>query len=110
MFLFILIFSASYSAISQTMVDKYCEIEAKHKNGFTSDISIRVLTGEVDSLFSFKDPSVIRELNKLNEFKTVPDALNFIATQGWTFVAVTSVGGGALEFFFRKSFDKSKLN
>ena len=91
------------------MVDKYCEIEAYHKNGFTSVFSIRLITGNVDSLFSFKDSAVVTELQKLNELKSIPDALNFIAGQGWTFVAVTTIGGGQLEFFFRKSFDLSKL-
>ena len=108
---FICVFGICNAALSQFKIDKYCQIEAYHKSGFTNAFTMRFVPGNVDSLFSFKDSSVLVGLNKLNGLKSIQDALNLMASQGWKFIAVTTTGSiGPLYFYFRKEFDKADLN
>jgi hypothetical protein len=101
----------SYTASSQTHIDKYCEIEAYHKNGFTSAFTIRLAPGHVDSLFSFKDSAVVMGLKKVSGLVSISDAFNLLAEQGWKSIAVvTTEHYGPIKFLFKKEFDPKELN
>ena len=107
----ICLFFIWYNASSQTTIEKYCQIEAYHKNGFTSAYSIRLVPGNVDSLFSFKDSDVIDHLKKVNGLTSISDAFNLLAEQGWKLISSTTLGNGALiEFYFKKDFDRKDVN
>ncbi|HSZ34886.1 MAG TPA: hypothetical protein VK772_16335 [Puia sp.] len=100
-----------YTSFSQSIINKYCEIEAYHKSGFTSVFTIRFVPGNIDSLFSFKDSSVVVGLKKVNGLSSITDALNLLAEQGWNFIAVTTTASvGPIKFFFKKEFDRKELN
>jgi hypothetical protein len=100
-----------YSSFSQSTIVKYCEIEAYHKSGFTNAITIRFVPGTVDSLFSFKDSSVVYGLKKVNGLNSISDALNLLAEQGWNFMTFSSIGNGlVIKFFLKKDFDRKELN
>ena len=103
---------ALYSrAFSQTTVEKYCVIETYNKNGFTSRISIRIVTGNVDTLFSFRDSTVISGLSPINSLTTIPDALNFMGSKGWKLIAATTLAPSLhqTQFYFKKEFDMADL-
>ena len=107
----ICMFGICYTASSQSTIDKYCQIEAYRKSGFTSAFNIRFVPGNVDSLFSFKDSSVVTGLKKVNGLESISDAFNLLAEQGWKFIAVTTTGGfGPIKFLFKKEFDLKELN
>lgn len=94
-------------SFSQTRVTKYCYFEAYYKNGFTtSKFTIKVRLGNIDSLFSFMDTSIISKILKIQEMDTVSDALNYMTNIGWSLVTITS-SGGLREFYFKREFDKS---
>jgi hypothetical protein len=104
-------FFSCYTASSQSTIEKYCQIEAYHKNGFTSVYTIRLVPGNVDSLFSFKDSNVIDHLKSVNGLTSISDAFNLLAEQGWKLIASTTLGNGAqIEFFFKKDFDRKDVN
>ncbi|HEV3222740.1 MAG TPA: hypothetical protein VGZ90_07670 [Puia sp.] len=107
----ICLFFIWYTASSQSTVEKYCQIEAYHKNGFTSAYTIRLVPGNIDSLFSFKDSDVIDHLKKVNGLTSISDAFNLLADQGWKLIASSTLGNGAIiEFFFKKDFDRRDIN
>ena len=105
----ICMFGICYTASSQSTIDKYCEIEAYYKN-YTEAFTIMFVPGNVDSLFSFKDSSVITGLKEVNGLKSISDAFNLLAKQGWKFISVVPKGGGRIEFLFKKEFDPKDLN
>jgi hypothetical protein len=105
----ICMFGICYAAFSQSTIDKYCEIEAYYKT-YTEAFTIRFIPGNVDSIFSFKDSSVVTGLKKVNGLKSISDAFNLLANQGWKFIAVVNKGGGRIEFLFKKEFDPKDLN
>ncbi|MBS1597472.1 MAG: hypothetical protein JST75_04560 [Bacteroidetes bacterium] len=97
-------------ASCQSKIEKYCIVEAYHKNGFSTKISIRLVNGEVDSLFSFADSAVKNNLAKIKELNSIPDALNYMANLGWTLVTATTFStGGSTNLYFKKEFEKSEL-
>lgn len=108
---FIGMFIFCYTASSQATIDKYCQIEAYHKNGFTSTFTVRFIPGNIDSLFSFKDSNVVMRLKNVNGLISISDAFNLLAEQGWKLItSITIANGGAVEFFFKKDFDRKDVN
>lgn len=96
------------TAFAQRKVTKYCVV-----SGYAVSLlgaHIRVHYGEVDSLFSFKDSSVKRNLQKVSSFKTLPDALNFMGTLGWKLVGmVNDESRSLIRFYFKKTFAPEEL-
>ena len=65
--------------------------------------------GKVDSLFSFKNIFTKENLNKVISFRTVPDALNYMASLGWTLTTSTVDHSYLQKFYFKREFDRSEL-
>ena len=103
----LLFFSAT---IAQTTIDKYCIVKFSNLRFEKENVSIKVTFGQKDSLFSFKDPSIITNLKMVENQTTLADAFNYLGSIGWTYLnqfpwAFT----GEFLFCFKKSFDKSEL-
>ena len=104
--LFILIhvlFFAS-SSFAQTKIYRFCEVSLDQKNQHTSRFVATISFGQVDSLFFFKDNSVIEKLKRVNSITTSTDVLNYMSNLGWTFVSVFAFGNVTFheQFYFKK--------
>lgn len=77
-----------------TAKEQYCMVLATEKT-FSNKVNITVDYGQATKLFSFKDERMKDETGKVMSFNSVIDALNYMASQGWTFVNAyaLSVGG-----------------
>jgi hypothetical protein len=93
---------------AQSKVFKYCEITATE--GLRGNASTYIIQGKIDSLFSFKDSTVKSNLEKVNTFRTLPDALNYMASLGWVLVTGIVGPGRGIDFFFKREFNKSELS
>jgi len=91
------------ASFAQQKVDKYCVVVMNY-HGFKARPTF--FAGNVDSLFSFKDSTIINNLVRVKELKSVPDVLNYMSSIGWTLVG-TPTGWGYI--YFRRSFDLSEL-
>jgi len=108
-------FFAFVTSIHAQKIDKYCEVVCYLKALAVERCNPHIQLGEADSLFSFKDPSVVESLKKVNKFNTRTDVLNYMSRQGWTLVSTNTLGSNALGtnthyFIFKKSFDPGELN
>ena len=97
--------------LAQQKVERFCEVTLSPKNGFTTKQTASISFGEVDSLFYFRDSSVLANLQKVNSMKTATDVLNYMSNLGWTLVSVIPFGiyTSHERLYFRKSFDESEL-
>ncbi len=70
-----------------------------------------ILLGELDSLFSFKDSSIIDNLKKVNTLTTAADILNYMSNLGLTFITVIPFGysTGTERFYFRRTFNQQDM-
>ena len=99
----------SFFLSAQTRVDKYCEVMVVLKNRQKRKAILDL--GETDSLFAFRDSSVIIALQKVNTLKTSTDVSNYMSQLGWTLTTVIpfeefSVGE---RLYFKKTFDSWQL-
>ena len=78
-------------------------------SGFSQKIKLSFSGGSIDSLFSFKDSTIISNLAKVKEMATIPDVLNYMSSLGWTPVNMVSGGLGLYTVIFRRTFDMSEL-
>jgi len=101
--------AASSSVFSQTKMEKFCEVTTRPKNGFTIKRVAVIYFGEQLYLFNFKDSTVITNLQKVNNFTSDADVLNYMSGLGWQFVTVVSTVNSWENFYFKKEFDKSEL-
>lgn len=99
------------SSTAQNKAEKYCEIIASEGGilrNFKAHISLNY--GRVDSLFSFRDSTLIDRLNKVNTLKSFPDVLNYMASLDWKLEAIVYRSkGDSYNFFFEKEFNQSEL-
>ncbi|MDR3712794.1 MAG: hypothetical protein P4L51_08260 [Puia sp.] len=110
--LFILFFCAGSISFAQEKIDsqakteRFCEVLVKQKKAFNSTETAILSLGYADSLFSFKDTSIVSGLTKVNRFTTSVDVLNYMSALGWTFVGVVSLWVGAYEerLYFKRAF------
>ena len=100
----------SHSATAQNKITKYCEIVTNV--GAKDKARIKFTQGEADSLFSFKDSTIKNSLIRVSNFKTVPDALNYMSSLGWTLITATMGlwNGTNIRFYFKKEFDPSEIS
>lgn len=100
-------------ANSQTRIDRFCEVSLNFKNGLSRKMTATILLGELDSLFSFKDSSIIDNLKKVNTLTTAADVLNYMSNLGWTFITVIPISfgysSGTERFYFRRSFNQQDM-
>ena len=94
--------------IAQTRIDRFCEVSVVTKSGLTTKTLSKISFGELDSLFFFKDKSIITNLEKVNSLKTSTDVLNYMSNLGWTLVNVIPFGLSE-RLYFKKTFDLSDL-
>ena len=93
---------------SQEKVDKYCEVICAEKGFGAFQITAYIETGKADSLFSFKDSTILGKLNKVKAFKSEVDVLNYMSSIRWALVSARQTTGTCY-FIFRRSFDKSEI-
>ncbi|MBN9383245.1 MAG: hypothetical protein J0H74_20995 [Chitinophagaceae bacterium] len=63
----------------------------------------------MDSLFSFKDTTIVSNLVKVKTLKTLPDVLNYMSSLGWAPVSGMPPYLSA-SICFRREFDSSELS
>ena len=106
-FLFIqaILICIALSSPAQKKVERYC-VFTRHLWNSYDKITFTLRQGKIDSLFSFKDSSIQTNLvNAAATIRTVPDLLNYMASQGWSLVPHQLT-----EFLiFKKEFDPSEL-
>jgi len=108
--LFMLIFCLKTSG--QNKVDKYCSVQISNIKVMSVKTRATINFGDYESLFSFKDTTVIAKLQIVNSFTNSVDVLNYMSSIGWTVVPLTSVkyfGGDIERLYFKKTFDSSEL-
>lgn len=106
LFLTALIFLATVvSTLGQDKVDRYCVLTITSR-GLKPRWVVDLLKWEDQRLFSFKDSTVVQQLELVTLCKSMPDALNYMASLGWK---LEHVAGGPSTYFFRKEFDRSEL-
>jgi len=108
------LFFAFVTGTQAQKIDKYCEVVMYTKVFSVEKCNPHIQLGESDSLFSFKDPSVVASLKKVNKFNTRADVLNYMALLGWTLTGNSAIGNWeqptAHYYIFKKSFDLAELN
>ena len=81
--------------------------------------SFKLYVGTEDSLFSFKDVTILTQLRKVEERTALVDAFNYLSRLGWQYVGLSSLlngGSGDLktiivqQYLFKRTFDSSELN
>lgn len=63
----------------------YCTLTASDRTLSSTKVNVTVNYGQVAK----DDPRNVAEAAKVQTFITIPDALNYMATQGWTVVSST---------------------
>ncbi|MDE3182016.1 MAG: hypothetical protein KGM16_01245 [Bacteroidota bacterium] len=105
----LLILTATTIFVSQSFgqikIDRFCQVEL----GLRKHAIISV--GLEDSLFLFKDSSIITRLKMVNKLTTSTDVLNYMSNLGWTIISIIPFGLNTLQekLYFKKSFDKTEL-
>ena len=117
LFFFLTIISFSRA---QIRIDKYCLlINQTPMKSIEAKTSFKLYVGTEDSLFSFKDVTILTQLRKVEERTTLVDAFNYLSRLGWQYVSLSSLlngGSGGLktiiaqQYLFKRTFDSSELN
>lgn len=111
LFIIIHVLFFASSSFAQTKIDRFCEVSLDQKNQYTSRLVAIISFGQVDSLFFFKDNSVIEKLKRVNSITTSTDVLNYMSNLGWTLVSVIPFGYATFHerFYFKKEFLATEL-
>ncbi len=97
---------------AQNKVERYCKIYVISQSAKGKGDKITIDYGKNDKISAYKDTTMLKSLEKVNELDNCIDALNYLEDLGWEFVNM--VPHRALyvnetdrkEFYFRKSFEK----
>ena len=109
LFTAIVLLAAVIPSLGQDKAQRYCVVEITPKY-YSPFVSARILPWEGMELFSLKDSSGINNLNLITKYRTVPDALNYMASMGWSLVTIgLPYRGRGHWYYFRKEFDRSEL-
>ena len=111
LFIIIHVLFFASSSFAQTKIDRFCEVSLDQKNSHKSKLVATISFGQVDSLFFFKDNSVIEKLKRVNALTTSTDVLNYMSNLGWTLVSVIPFGYATSHerFYFKKEFVRTDL-
>lgn len=93
-------------AFGQDKIDKYLVIKDIHNLFISNNYTIKkvfVDYGQADNVILFKDSSIIRNIEKVKNFKSEASILNYMFLLKWSLVNSYSVAGDAT-FIFKKSF------
>lgn len=93
-------------AFAQNKVVKYCEVTSVETGLSPNNHNAKtiIVMGSIDSLFSFKNPDIKIQLQKVNSIRNRTDLLNYMSYIGWTLIHVQSD-----QFYFKKEFDPLEL-
>jgi hypothetical protein len=94
--------SLNQSIFGQNNIEKYCAVSFEAKG---SSLNI----GSSDSLFRFKDNSILDKLRKVERYSSALDVLNYMGQFGWTVITIQYFANMPKIIFFKKTFDKSEL-
>ena len=96
---------------TSTKIERYCKLVAQVK-AFSKKLSIDIDLGEKSKFFAFKDKRIKTDLEKIKDFNSEVDALNYMGTLGWTLVNAFVIGNGPNIYYlyFKKSFNKSEID
>jgi hypothetical protein len=105
---FLLSFSLVSAAVAQPKVVRYCTVSFIEK-GLSPKMTVTFSAGKEDSLFS-KNTRFIYDLKHVEYFSTVPDALNYMTSIGWTPMNFPQwPDRGSLTLYFKKELDPSEI-
>jgi hypothetical protein len=109
LFTVLVFFFCLSASFAQQKVDKYCKVSIG-RSGWSSKITtIEFSGGNIDSLFSFKDSTVINNLLKVRTMRSDTDVLNYMSSLGWTPLNLNTIPSGFVVIWFRRAFDISEL-
>lgn len=112
LFCLLLLLFLRLPAFGQPAVDKFCVVTIVG-GGFTGDrYKAHLSMGEVDSLFRFRDVSVVEKLKQVNSLTNAVDVMNYMALLGWSVVSLapTLYQHHEVErIYFKKSYLLSEL-
>ena len=112
LFIQVILICIAIPSFAQKKIEKYCVFATYPSNKERGKLEIIVVRGDVDYLFSFKDSSLQTNLiNIATTLKKESDLLNYMASQGWSLVAYTSLTSQYQQrhLIFKKEFDLSEL-
>jgi hypothetical protein len=92
--------------------DRYCEVQCTDRSWRREGKglwAISLMTSQADSIFGWKDSSVLVQLSRVTSFQNPVDVLNYMGSIGWTLTATTSTAGPVHFFYFKKSFNPAEL-
>jgi hypothetical protein len=108
----LVVFFLCAKTFSQEKIDKYCKLFTTG-GVISKGMNIFLDLGKDESLFAFKDKKIKSQLLKVEDYRSIIDALNYMSSIGWTLVSstITEVSGTSDNeiFTFKRSFDASQL-
>lgn len=76
----------------------------------SSKLTVSISFGKDTNPFNFKYSAVIVQLQKVNQFTTDVDVLNYIASLGWSLIIThPNINSANFVLCFKKKFDKAEL-
>lgn len=99
-----LLFFINVVTYSQEKIEKYCKVTITFKGFSDTKINVHYSIGSVDSLFSFKDATILSNLNKMKDLTTDVDVLNYMSSLKWSLIFFNQN-----TFIFKRVFDKSEI-
>jgi hypothetical protein len=100
------------TAFAQSKTERYCWLKVIGNMG-KDNVQLQISLGQNDSLFAFKDTTIITKLKKVEQITTFEDGFNYLASLGWS-VALpptpfANAWRGAIVYCFKRTFDVSEL-
>lgn len=93
------------SQAQSNQVEQYCELVAIVNN----NVSFRIDFGENDRFLS--DNQQTRDTQeKLNKYKSVIQAINYLGYNGWQLISTFPISGTEYHFYFKKLVPKASIN
>jgi hypothetical protein len=110
---FLLLLNILFStAFAQSKTERYCWLKVIGNMG-KDNVQLQVSLGQNDSLFAFKDTTIITRLKKVEQITSYEDGFNYLASLGWSVALpptpVAVPWRGAIVYCFRRTFDASEL-
>jgi hypothetical protein len=114
--LILLLFFASLLSLSgfaQQKITRYCFIKPV-TSGLSNEMTVKRMYidyGAKSDLTTYKDSSVIKDIEAVRKCKSYADINNYMESIGWKFAPGTGgvLAGDMIIFAFKKEFDKSEI-
>ncbi len=110
-FLFLTLFlTLTFASFGQTKIDKFIFLKSNEVRYGSNSVTLKIDIGNNDSLFSFKDNSIIQNLKKVEKTTSLIDAFNYLSSLGWTYIEeLKPTFQNEYLFCFKKTFDSSEV-